>query len=84
MQLHSGTECLNFGQSLISLPYFVYVRSDGSGSTEIWLLADVICTQISCTGPPVLFKFVSLYFSLRLSQQLFSYVGTGLPGLNQY
>ena len=32
-QPYSGACCLNFGQTLRLLPYFMYVNSEGSGET---------------------------------------------------
>ena len=54
-QLSSGDSGLSFGRSLPLLPYFVYVRSEGSGETvsmfrlsEPVLLADAISMSLVC------------------------------------
>ena len=54
----SGDRGLSFGLSLPLLPYFVYVRSEGSGETvgmfrlsEPLLLADAIRIKVLCNGP---------------------------------
>ena len=48
--LSSGARCLIFCLSLPLLPYFVYAKSKGSGSSEPSLLNYTINTKISSTG----------------------------------
>ena len=63
--------CISWSYSLAFGFYWVDVQS--------YL---ILCCPVE--GTVSLSLFVCLFDSLRPSQQSFSYVGTGLPGLNQY
>ena len=73
-----------FGLSQFHFPYFGYARS--ACSSEPSLLVDAISTKIEniVCWRPFIVLFVCLIWFFTSHQQSFSYVGTGLPGLNQY
>ena len=80
------------------IPIFEYASSKFKGSRKcafaqdpLMLLDNAMITEISCAASYIFSTkkstadlFVCLFDSLPPSKQSFSYVGMGLPGLNQY